>query len=102
MIRSIEVTRTYLQMMSVDELKPAKLADDSVHVDRFVECPSFVTCTQLGATITGGATWLDGRADSRIPEQTEYLFVVLYCRRTRWLLRAASKRRWLVEIVLFG
>lgn len=36
---SIEATRTYLQMMSVDELKQALLADERIHVDQVVECP---------------------------------------------------------------
>jgi len=49
---------------------------------RVVECPPsffrYLYC-ELGATITGGATRLDGRADSRIPEQTEYLFVGAIC-----------------------
>lgn len=39
MMKSIEVTQTYLQMMSIDELKHALLADERVRVDRVVECP---------------------------------------------------------------
>ena len=35
----IEATRTYLQMVSIDELKPAWLADERIHIDRVVECP---------------------------------------------------------------
>lgn len=36
---SIEVTRTYLQMLSPHELKPAMLADDRIKIEQVVECP---------------------------------------------------------------
>lgn len=36
---NIEVTRTYLQMVSPDQLKPAKLADDRLRIEQVIECP---------------------------------------------------------------
>lgn len=36
---NIEVTRTYLQMVSPKELKPAMLADDRIRIEQAIECP---------------------------------------------------------------
>lgn len=36
----VEVTRTYLQMTTVNELKPAVVVDERVRVDCVIECPS--------------------------------------------------------------
>ncbi|HCF27420.1 MAG TPA: N-acetyltransferase, partial [Cyanobacteria bacterium UBA11049] len=36
---NIEVTRTYLEMVSRHELKPAMLADDRIRIEQAIECP---------------------------------------------------------------
>ena len=36
---NIEVTRTYLQMVSPDDLKPAMLADDRIRIEQAIKCP---------------------------------------------------------------
>jgi GNAT superfamily N-acetyltransferase len=38
--KSVEVTRTYLQLARVDEFKPARLDDQSVRVEFIRECPA--------------------------------------------------------------
>jgi GNAT superfamily N-acetyltransferase len=37
--RSIEVTRTYLQLARAEELKPSRLADERVRIDEVAACP---------------------------------------------------------------
>ncbi len=36
---NIEVTRTYLEMVSPHDLKPAMLADDRIRIEQAIECP---------------------------------------------------------------
>jgi GNAT superfamily N-acetyltransferase len=36
----VEVTRTYLQMIAPEELKPARLADERVMIERAIDCPA--------------------------------------------------------------
>ena len=38
-LSNIEVTRTYLEMVSPHQLKPAMLADDRIRIDPAIECP---------------------------------------------------------------
>ncbi len=39
-MKSVEVTRTYLQMTQKSELVPAKLVDDRLHIEPVLECPT--------------------------------------------------------------
>jgi len=39
-MKRVEVIRTYLRMISVNELKPSLLADEGVRVDQVTECPA--------------------------------------------------------------
>ncbi|HXG94814.1 MAG TPA: GNAT family N-acetyltransferase [Blastocatellia bacterium] len=38
--RSVEVTRTYLQLARPDDLRPARAADERVRIERAKECPA--------------------------------------------------------------
>ncbi|MEP0867041.1 GNAT family N-acetyltransferase [Funiculus sociatus GB2-A5] len=63
----IEATRTYLQMLSLNELKPATVANDHVQVDPVVECPpSFFR--YLYSEVGRNYHWVDrlGWTDDRI------------------------------------
>ena len=38
--RSVEVTRTYLQLLRADDLKPERASDGQVRIERVVSCPA--------------------------------------------------------------
>lgn len=80
---SIEVTRIYLQMLSPNEHKPAKLADDRLHIEQVIECPpSFFR--YLYAEVGRNYHWID-RLDWTNEQIRAYLsqptvtLWVLYC-----------------------
>jgi GNAT superfamily N-acetyltransferase len=80
---SIEVTRTYLQMLSPTELKPAMLAGEPVRIEQVVECPpSFFR--YLYSEVGRNYHWIDrlGWTNDQIRaylSQPSVTLWVLYC-----------------------
>lgn len=80
---SIKVTRTYLQMLSVNEFKPAKLTDERVRIEQVIECPpSFFR--YLYCEVGRNYHWVDrlGWTDEQIQayySQPSVSLWVLYC-----------------------
>lgn len=80
---NIEVTRTYLQMVSPHELKSAVLADDRLRIEQMVECPpSFFR--YLYSEVGRNYHWVDrlGWTNEQIRayiNQSSVTLWVLYC-----------------------
>jgi GNAT superfamily N-acetyltransferase len=81
--KSVEVTRTYLQMTGLDEFSPALLSDERVRIERALECPaSFFR--YLYREVGRNYHWID-RLGWSDPEIRDYLaspavrLWVVYC-----------------------
>lgn len=80
---NIEVTRTYLQMVSPDQLKGAVLADDRLRIEQVIECPpSFFR--YLYSEVGRNYHWIDrlGWTNEQIRayvSQPDVTLWVLYC-----------------------
>ncbi len=103
----IEATRTYLQMVSSDELKPAWLADERIHVDQVVECPpSFYLYlySEVGRNYqwVDRLIWTDEQIHAYLSKPSVSLWVLYCAGAPSGYFELRQHEDGSVEIVFFG
>jgi GNAT superfamily N-acetyltransferase len=94
-------------MMSVDELKPAKLADESVHVAQVVECPPsffrYLYC-EVGRTYhwVERLGWTDEQIHAYLSKPSISLWVLYCAGAPGGYFELRQNEDGSVEIVFFG
>ena len=107
MLKSIEVTRTHLQMVSVDELKQVLLVDERVRVEQVVECPpSFYhyLYSEVGRNYhwVDRLSWKDKQIQAYLSKPSISLWVLYCAGAPGGFFELRQHEDGSVEIVFFG
>lgn len=104
---SIEVKRTYLQMMQSSELVPAKLVDDRLRIEHLLECPpSFFRYLyqEVGRHYhwVDRLSWTDEQVRQYLSQSSIFLWVLYYTGVPAGYFELRQHEDKSVEIAYFG